>query len=306
MDKCCKAFGRFLQAFDTTTQSSDERWKDFTFSDYPFSDLKATIHVPLHFVIANTGKKLLDLYPSSIFEMVGEGMPAPTVIKLGLMYEIYQAWMRATPEMEDVEGTVSSGDAGAGEDSESGPGKKTKDDNDNNDNENKAKPKKEQRFKTTNVTIAGGGPSGTQENLYVPTLPDEDFFTSDPVGLRPSDSGSNGPPRSDSIFEEQDMEGVDEDGFRDAVGYEYSDAVREWAENVWRIGSTIDEDALPDSIRWSSSDRTLFNDDEDMMPYTAARDSANSGLGLIMKDSHALEAGGANLHGLVAMDVGMN
>jgi len=271
MDKGCKAFGRFLQAFDTPTQSSDERWNDFTFSDYPFSNLKATIHVPLHFVIANTGKKLFNLYPSfettTIFGMVGKGVPASTVIKLALMYEIYQAWMRATPEMEDVEGTVSSGDAGAGKDSESGPGKKTQDDDDDDD-ENKAKPKKEQRFKTTNVTIAGGGPSGSKATLYVPTLPDRDLFTSDPVGLRPSDSGSNGPPRSDSIFEEQDKEGVDEDGFRDAVGYEYSDVVREWAENVWYTRSTIDRDALPDSI---SPERTLFNDDQDMNHNTDAR-----------------------------------
>lgn len=73
-------------------------------------------------------------------------------------------------------------------------------------------------------------PGSPQAALYVPTLPDKDLFASDPIGLRPSDSGSNRPPNSNS-------EDEDEDELRDCIGYDYSDTVREWAENV---GSTID------------------------------------------------------------------
>jgi hypothetical protein len=71
------------------------------YSVYPFSDLQHfELHVPYHFVIVNTGKKLLQLYGMDEinFEIDFPFLLPSAKIMMRAVRNIYVAWMRVTPD----------------------------------------------------------------------------------------------------------------------------------------------------------------------------------------------------------------
>lgn len=76
-------------------------------SVYPFNDLPHfELHVPFHFVIVNTGKKLLQLYGMDAinFEIDFPFLMAATKNMMRAVRNIYVAWIMATPDPKWLNG----------------------------------------------------------------------------------------------------------------------------------------------------------------------------------------------------------
>jgi hypothetical protein len=77
------------------------------YSVYPFTDLPPfKLHVPYHFVIVNTGKKLLQLYGMDLINFESDfpflSLNAKNIMRA--VRNIYVAWMKAKPDPKWVSG----------------------------------------------------------------------------------------------------------------------------------------------------------------------------------------------------------
>jgi hypothetical protein len=180
-------------------------------SIYPFSDLpNFELHIPYHFVIVNTGKKLFQIYGldeidfARDFPFLQDARSLPTRTIMLILRNIYVAWTLATPDPKWLTGElhneanqelpVDQTHQGAGSDS-GGQGK--------------------------------GGPSGStvgrQRATAKSLAPWDSVSCTEPVGLVDKTQR-----RSD----DEDEPSVDdeEEEYEDK---EFFDGLKQWASNVW-------------------------------------------------------------------------
>ena len=217
---------RYHDMSKSFVQPSKRQSPPYTQHFYPFRDLgNISLHVPFHFAIVDTGRKLEALYnghvalDSIMFDFPFLDSFACAALKF--VYDIYHAWMTAPIQL--TEGTFLPEKTPAGDPDASG--------NPEDGGEGKG-------------VIEGSGAEGSQkegehqrhEPSYQHYASCTAHFMTSATSLRPWDSSSNRTPKcrrgQEDSDSEDEMEDEDEDSYDLEEERRFHEVVWKWAENV--------------------------------------------------------------------------
>ncbi|TRM65272.1 hypothetical protein BD626DRAFT_216083 [Schizophyllum amplum] len=210
-----------------------------TFHHYPFSTMDPIqLHVPYHYVVANTGKKLRIRYDTSptMAELASDFpfLHADLALCMSLVWEIYDAWMHADPDPDWMKNGRRSGDDHGGSSVPKGGGQLDQGDMSAHD----AAADGRRRSKDASEDSQGRGVGAARSPEHESDHP-----------LAPEDSASCRAVSEDSAERSIDDEAPPVDEEEEWEDPEYFDWMKTWVDDVWR--ATHSENLPP-----SGSDET--------------------------------------------------